>query len=147
MGDRSDANTSVAVPSTGPVLALDFGDVRTGVAVCDELRTIARPLDAIPRASSPDGMAAIATLVRDHHAVCVVVGLPVGLSGPTPQTARTTSFVGRLKKAVDGVPVVTFDERFTSIMADRTRAQTHTQTGRDSLAACHLLSAWMDSHT
>ena len=145
MSSRGDAATDVVVPSTGPVLALDFGDVRTGVAVCDELRTIARPLEAIPRAASPDGMAAIVELVREHHAVAVVVGLPVWLRGPTPQTARTTSFVGRLRKAAEGVPVVTFDERFTRIMADRTRAQTNTQTGRDSLAACHLLSAWMDT--
>jgi putative Holliday junction resolvase len=131
------------IPASGPVLALDFGSVRTGVAVSDPTRTIARPLDAVERASSQAGMSVIAKLVAAHDAVGVVVGLPVGLRGPTAQTQNTISFVGRLRAHLAGIPVVTHDERFTSRMADHTRRQTGSATSRDSLAACHLLTDWM----
>jgi putative Holliday junction resolvase len=131
----------------GPVLALDFGDANTGVAISDELCTVARPLEPIPNAASSDGMASIGDLVLTNAATRVVVGLPIGLSGSdTPQTARTRSFAGRLRALVD-VPVDLFDERFTTRQADETARLTGSEASRDSLAACHLLTAWMEAHS
>jgi len=126
------------------VLALDFGNARTGVAVTDASGTVARPLQPILKAGSSDGMASIAGIVASHGVQRVVVGLPVGLQGETQQTDRTRSFAARLRQRLD-VPVELFDERFTSRMADQTTAQTGTGTSRDSLAASHLLTSWMDA--
>ena len=99
------------------VLALDYGAKRTGVAVSDPTGTIARPLTVIAGAASDDGLRQIARLVAEHRAGLVVVGLPVSLDGGEHAQARAVrSFVGRLKAALD-VPVVLYDERFTTAIA------------------------------
>ncbi len=133
--------------SAGPVIAIDFGDQRTGIAISDELRTVARPLEVIERAATRDGMQRICDIVAEHRAVCVVVGLPVGLRGDTQQTQRTHSFIGRLRNTLAPIPVESFDERFTSRMADQTSQRTGTTTARDALAACHLLTSWISVNT
>lgn len=127
----------------GRVLALDYGRVRTGVALSDPTGTIVRPLEIIPKANSSEGIATILTLITSHEVTRIVVGLPIGLGGDeTKQTAQSRSFAARLR-SVAPVPVDLHDERFTSRMADRTMAQTSTSASRDSLAACHLLESWL----
>lgn len=131
----------------GPVIAIDYGDQRTGVAISDASRTVARPLEVVDRASSQAGMQRIHELIATHDVTCVVVGLPIGLRGETHQTQRTQSFIGRLRRLVVPVPVVAFDERFTSRLADYTTRSTGTDTARDALAACHLLTSWISVNT
>lgn len=130
---------------SGRVLALDFGRVRTGVAMSDPTGTIVTPLAPVRKASSSDGLASIAALVASHDVTRIVVGLPVGLRGDeTRQTAQCRSFAARLAQHVD-VPVELHDERFTSRLADRTVAETGSDASRDSLAASHLLQSWMEA--
>lgn len=98
-------------------------------------------------AGTSDGLATITHLVTTLGVDLVVVGLPVGLGGAeTKQTARTRSFADRLSKAVD-VPVELFDERFTTRLADRSAAETGSTTSRDSLAACHLLTSYLEARS
>lgn len=133
------------MPATGPVMALDFGKVRTGVALSDPTCTIVRPCDPILKANSSDGLANIAQLATTRQVTRIIVGLPTGLGGTaTTQTERCRSFAARLARVVD-VPVELYDERFTSLLADRTRAETGSDSSRDSLAASHLLSSWMEA--
>lgn len=130
----------------GSVLALDYGKVRTGVAISDPTGTIVRPMDVVTKANSSDGIATILALVASHEVTRIVVGLPVGLGGDeTQQTARCRSFAARLRQLVE-VPVDLHDERFTSRLADRTVAATGSDAARDSLAASHLLESWMEAH-
>jgi putative Holliday junction resolvase len=127
------------------VLALDFGKVRTGVALTDPTRTVVQPHEPILKANSSDGIASIAALVASFEVTRIVVGLPMGLQGAeSPQAARSRSFAARLAQHVD-VPVELHDERFTSRMADRTVAETGSGASRDSLAASHLLQSWMEA--
>ena len=99
------------------VLALDYGSKRTGVAVSDPTGTVVRPLTVVSGAASDDGLQQIRRLVADHQAGLVVVGLPVSLDGTEHAQARVVrSFVGRLRVALD-VPVVLYDERFTTAIA------------------------------
>ena len=101
------------------LLALDYGVARTGVAVSDETGTIARPLTVVARAGTDAGLAAIADLAREHAVARVVVGLPVSLDGREHDQAREVrSFVARLARRLD-VPVVLYDERFTTTIAAR----------------------------
>jgi putative Holliday junction resolvase len=98
-------------------LALDFGPARTGVAVSDETGTIARPLTVVASAESAAGLAAIAGLVTEHGAGQVVVGVPVSLdSREREQARRARAFARRLGERL-GVPVATYDERFTTKVA------------------------------
>ena len=115
------------------VLALDFGAARTGVAVSDPTGTVARPLGVVERAASDAGLDRLVSLIREEEPERVVVGMPLTLRGERGEQARATdAFVDSLRERLD-VPVETFDERFTSVLAD----------GDDAKAAAHLLSGYL----
>ena len=121
------------------VLALDFGAARTGVAVSDPTGVIARPLCVVERAASDSGLAELVRLVRDEDAEEVVVGHPLTLRGERGEQARATErFADSLRALVD-VPVVLFDERFTTDLAQ----QSPSETPEDARAAAHLLSSYL----
>jgi putative Holliday junction resolvase len=121
------------------VLALDFGAARTGVAVSDLTGTVARPLTVVERAASPGGLERLAELVRKENPDRVVVGMPLTLRGEHgAQAQETERFVDALRGAIE-VPVETFDERFTTILAGRSGAAG----GDDARAAAHLLESYL----
>ena len=121
------------------VLALDYGRARTGVAVSDPTGTIARPLCVVETASSDDGLAQLAALIDQHEVERVVVGLPLTLRGERgEQASETERFVEALAD-VTAVPVVTFDERFTTDLAEQSPADAP----EDARAAAHLLSSYL----
>ncbi|HYZ18434.1 MAG TPA: Holliday junction resolvase RuvX [Gaiellaceae bacterium] len=122
------------------VVALDFGSARTGVAVSDETGTIARPVGIVERAATRDGLTALVELVRSEGAERVVVGLPLTMRGERgDQAAETERFVESLRAALD-VPVESFDERFTTDLAERAQ---HARAPKDARAAAHLLSSYL----
>jgi putative Holliday junction resolvase len=122
------------------VLALDHGTVRIGVAICDPTGTLCTPLPVI----EPPEPASVATLVGEREVERVVVGLPIHLSGEEgSQAALARTFAEELSALLD-VPVDTYDERLTSRMADASR-RTGSTAARDSLAAAHLLEAYLTS--
>jgi putative Holliday junction resolvase len=124
------------------VLALDFGSARTGVAVSDPTGTVARPLGVIERAATEDGLARVAQLIREERAERVVVGLPLTLRGERgDQANETEDFVRSLRRAVD-VPVESFDERFTTTLAERSPGS-DARAPSDARAAAHLLSSYL----
>ena len=98
-------------------LGLDVGDVRIGVALSDETATLASGLPTLKRVGPRRDMKAVATLVREHGVGEVVVGMPRRLDGTVgPQAEKVVLFMADLRASV-GVPVVEWDERFTSVMA------------------------------
>jgi putative Holliday junction resolvase len=121
------------------VVALDFGRARTGVAVSDPTGTLARPLGVVEQAATEAGLARVAELVREEGAEEVVVGMPLTLRGAHGEQARETqAFVEALRAAVD-VPVETFDERFTTTLAERGG----NGAPADARAAAHLLTGYL----
>ena len=120
-------------------MALDFGAARTGVAVSDPTGTIARPLGVVEQAASESGLARLAALARSEGVDRVVVGLPLTLRGELGEQARETErFVETLRGLV-GVPVETWDERFTTVLA----AAAPGDAEEDARAAAHLLSTYL----
>jgi putative holliday junction resolvase len=123
------------------VLALDYGSARCGCAVSDPTGTLATPLPEVAQPDSPAGMDRIAGLVDEHDADSVLVGLPVSLSGGEgPQARQVREFVARLRERL-GVPVETWDERFTTKLAQTTPGRT----SEDSRAAAHLLQGYLEA--
>jgi putative Holliday junction resolvase len=120
-------------------MALDFGNARTGVAVSDPTGVIARPLCVVERAASEDGLAELVRLVDAEDPEQVVVGHPLTLRGERGQQARITEqFAASLRERLE-VPVILFDERFTTDLAQ----QTPSETAEDARAAAHLLSSYL----
>jgi putative Holliday junction resolvase len=120
------------------VLALDYGRTRTGVAVSDPTGTIARPLCVVERAGTDQGLARLAELIGAEDVDRVVVGLPLTLRGERGEQAEETQrFIDVLADVTD-VPVVPFDERFTTDLAQQTPADA----AEDARAAAHLLSSY-----
>jgi putative Holliday junction resolvase len=116
------------------VLALDFGSARTGVAVSDPTGMVARPAGAVQRAGTDAGFAKLLAVISAEEPELVVVGMPLTLRGEHGEQAReTAAFVDRLRGALD-IPVETYDERFTSVLAG----------GDDARAAAHLLSSYLE---
>jgi putative Holliday junction resolvase len=121
------------------VLALDYGAARTGVAVSDPTGTLARPLGVVEQASTEHGIRRLVALARSEEVDCVVVGLPITLRGERGEQAEETErFVALLRSSLD-VPIETFDERFTTDLAES--SPTHAE--EDAVAAAHLLSSYL----
>ena len=121
-------------------MALDFGAARTGVAVSDPTGVVARPLCVVERAAGQAGLAELVRLVQEQEVETVVVGHPLTLRGERGEQARVTErFAAALRAQVE-VPVVLFDERFTTDLAE----QTPSDSSEDARAAAHLLSSYLE---
>lgn len=133
------------------VLGLDLGSKRIGVAVSDRSGTIATPLTVLTRGRSRrEDHERIAALVREEEAECVVVGLPHSLSGRDGPAARAARAEITALASVVGVPVETYDERFTTVTANRALAEGGVRGAArrsvvDKVAAAVILQSWLDA--
>lgn len=101
----------------GRLMAIDFGRKRCGIAVTDVLRIVANGLTTVPTASLP---AFVADYCSKETVDAIVVGEPRDMKGNPSESQRfITPALVRLRKAVPDMPVVLFDERFTSVLAHR----------------------------
>ena len=131
------------------ILALDHGSKRIGVAVSDETRTIAQPLEFIPAEPFADFLARLRQLIREKEVELILVGLPRNMDGSYgPAAEKVRTFVAALKDAVV-VPVKTLDERLTSAQANRVLIQGGARRDKrkqkvDQTAAAILLQSYLD---
>lgn len=122
-GPRPGPGGADAILAALRLLALDVGDVRIGVALSDETGTLASGLVTLKSAGPRKDAQAVAALVREHEVAEVVVGLPLRLDGTLgPRGEQVVAFVERLRRVLR-VPVVTRDERLTSVAADERLAE------------------------
>jgi putative Holliday junction resolvase len=138
------------VAALGPVLGIDLGDARIGVAISDPERRLAVPVGTVHVGRPPGELIAIAALVRERGATLVVVGLPLSLRGERGErAAHARSFAEALRSAVE-VPVELHDERLSTVEAERALAAAGIR-GRerrsvvDAAAATVILQAWLDA--
>ncbi len=137
----------------GRVLGVDLGSRRIGLALSDPGRHIASPHSVLQRAKThADDHRSIVASARESEAVVIVVGLPISLSGDLGPAARATLVeVDELRAAAGTeVAVETYDERFTTITAERSLQEA--RMGRDArrrvvdkVAAAVMLQSWLES--
>ena len=131
------------------ILGVDPGLRRIGIAIADEETWFARPLEVID-VRSGDPLARIAHLVAEKGATLIVVGVAVGLSGRRGPAARSHEEFARELRTALNVKVVEYDERLTTIVAER-RLQdagvaARSRKGlRDAVAAQVMLQGYLDS--
>ena len=132
-------------------VGVDLGSKRIGVAVSDPSGTLASPYEVVARsgdvAADHRRLAAIAAAVE---AEVVVVGLPLSLSGAAGPAAEAVRAEVEALRGVMPVPVETFDERLTTVSADRSMRERGMKAPArrkvvDKLAAAVLLQAWLDA--
>lgn len=131
----------------GVWVAVDPGEVRTGVAACDQGEVLASPVATLTSTAAVTGVVAV---VVERGAIGVVVGLPLSMNGSEGAAARTArAYAGRLAAALD-VPVYLVDERLTTVAAGAAlRAGGHdSRSARrvvDQAAATALLQGVLDA--
>ena len=131
-----------------PILALDFGRARIGVAISDELQLLAHPLETIP--ANERATSRVVELVRERIVEHVVAGIPKRMNGQIGTAAtEALEFVEKLRTVLP-CPVVTWDERLTTVAAHRAlrdagKKTRHTRGYIDQVAAQMILQSYLDS--
>jgi putative holliday junction resolvase len=130
-------------------LGLDVGERRIGVAVSDPDGTVAVPVTVIERKSEAAALGEITALIRDHDIDRIIVGMPLSLDGSLGKQAQTVqAFAQSLKECTD-VPVVDWDERLSTLHAERMMVEAGVKRGKrkrrlDSVAAAIILQGYLD---
>ncbi len=139
----------MSVPA-GRLAGIDYGTVRIGVAVSDARQTLASPFENYTRRGEKADAEFFRHFVKEEAISAFVVGLPVHLSGDESAKSVEARTFGAWLNKTTGLPVEYFDERFTSVEAERyLGAAKMTKKQRkdrlDKIAAQILLSAYLES--
>ncbi len=126
--------------TTGRLLGVDFGDKRTGIALCDPSRLFATGLSTLSVGGIEKTADAVAAEALRQQAVGIVVGLPVNMDGSEgPRARRAAKFAWLLSSRTD-LPIALFDERMSTMNASRFLDETNTR-GAKRKAVIDTLSA------
>ena len=116
--NRNFAASSIYETYVARILAIDYGNKRTGLAVTDPLQIIASGLETVPTHTL---LAYLKNYFQKEAVEALVVGMPKRLDNtPTDTTAAVTGLVRKLQKEFPDLPVHLVDERFTSRIAQQT---------------------------
>ena len=134
----------------GRVLSIDYGKKRTGLAVTDPLQLIANGLATV---ATPDVLDFVLDYVRRERVERIVVGRPRQTDGTDSENMkRVEPFVNRLRKLMPDVPVVYYDERYTSVLAHQAmldgglkKKARQNKALVDEISATIILQGWMES--
>jgi putative pre-16S rRNA nuclease len=134
----------------GRTLGLDLGDRRIGVALSDPLGLAAHPLLTLTRVGWSADLGRIRDLARENEVVRIVVGLPLAMDGTRGGRVRLTEAFMERVRAATGLPVVPWDERLTTVQAERALLEGDVSRARrrrviDQVAAAILLQAYLDA--
>jgi putative Holliday junction resolvase len=143
-------NPDPSFPTTGALLGIDYGSKRVGVAVSTPNQTIASALEIIHRSQPAQDAKALCKICNEFRIVGLVVGLPVHMSGSEGGKAAEARRFGEWCAETAGLPVVYWDERFTSAMAENHLRNSAVPAKRrkqhlDKLAAQFMLQSFLDA--
>jgi putative holliday junction resolvase len=130
-----------------PILGIDFGRARIGLAISDELRLLAHPLETIP--ANKESAKRIAQIVRERKIDKIVIGIPRHMSGQTGKGANEAFAFANELRAQLPCPVETWDERLTTVAANRALRDAGKKTRQtrkfvDQVAAQMILQGYLD---
>lgn len=135
------------------VLGIDPGTKRIGVAVSDGDRRVATPIEVVARSGDiARDHRALAAIAEEWEVGLVVVGLPLSLSGQVGPAAQQVLDEIERMRATFSLPIETYDERLTTVTADRSLAEQRMGAKArrkvvDKVAAAVMLQAWLDAQT
>lgn len=144
---------SVGGRPSGKLMALDMGQARIGVAVCDPLQLGARPLTVIQRRSRQEDFARLADLVRREEVQAIICGLPLNMDGSEGEQAKSVRrwarrLMNALAEMLDAPPPLFFwDERLSSHAAQSILAGSKLRAPDDAVAAAVILQSYLDARS
>ena len=135
--------------TTGRLLGVDFGDVRTGIAICDSSRFLASGMSVISPGGIEKTAQAIAQIAEEQKVCAIVIGLPVNMDGSEGSRAQRCRKLASLIGEASEIPTLLFDERMTTMTAARYLNETNTRGKKrkqviDALSAQIILQNCLD---
>lgn len=131
------------------IMAIDYGDARTGIAFCDKNQILASPYTVIKESYQPKLVKAILDIVEKEKPEKIVIGLPRNMDGSYGYRCDECKALGaELEKAVD-IPVDYQDERLTTVMAHNVLSQNNVRGAKrknsvDAVSAVMILQSYID---
>lgn len=130
------------------ILAVDYGDARTGLAICDKGEMLASPVRVIPSYNSEKAIAEIAKTAGELNAEEIVVGNPINMNGTAGARSELCHGVAQRLRELVSIPVVMWDERSTTVSAIGILNQTDVRGKKrkaviDAVAATIILESYM----
>ena len=123
----------------GRRIAFDYGDVRTGVALCDPDGIIASPLTVL-ETRSKSFLKEIASLLEEHQPIQIFIGKPLNMSGTSGESAaKVDEFVSDIK-SISSLPITLIDERLSTVSAQK-RLKEAGVSSKDSKALIDAMAA------
>jgi putative Holliday junction resolvase len=132
------------------ILSLDHGTRRIGVALSDEMKIIASPLEFIPSEPFENVIARLGEIIREKEVELILIGMPRNMDGTYgPAAQKVKEFIASLQTHI-ATPIKTWDERLTSAQANRVLLQGNVRRDQrkqnvDKMAAAILLQSFLDS--
>ena len=131
-------------------LAIDHGTVRMGIAISDELKMIAQPLEFIPAEPFSGFLDRIKFLLSEYEVELLLLGMPRNMDGSYGDASIKVKELEAILKKSTTIPIKTFDERLTSVQANRALTQGRVKKKKkrknvDAMAAAILLQSYLDS--
>ena len=130
------------------ILGVDFGEARTGLAICDRSELLASPVGTIAETDFDTCVDKVAATAKERRAACIVVGYPKNMNGTIGERAeRCQQFAACLKEKTN-LPTVLWDERSTTVTAHQYLNQTNTRGKKrkavvDTVAATIILESYL----
>jgi len=132
------------------VLGIDHGTVRMGIAMSDELKIIAQPLEFIPAKPFSGFLDRLKELLQEYEVELILLGMPRNMDGSYGEASmKVREFEAMLKKSITA-RIKTWDERLTSVQANRALSQGRVKKKKkrqnvDAISAAVLLQSYLDS--
>ena len=133
------------------ILGLDHGTKRIGVAISDELKMLAHPMEFILAESMPAFVERLRAILAEKPCELILVGMPRNMDGSFgPAAEKVREFIAKLQPQVT-LPIKTWDERLTSTQANRMMIEGNVHRDQrklkvDAMAAAVLLQSYLDAH-
>lgn len=132
------------------ILSVDYGDMRTGVAVCDRMEILASPVTVITQNYEPKVISELKDIAQKQKAELIVVGLPKNMDGTKGERAQKCMAFAKLLEQETGIETVLWDERLTTVSAHRVLSDNNVRGKKrkavvDAVSAVMILEAFLSS--
>lgn len=145
-----DLTTEAAtIPTMQAVMGLDLGTKTIGVAVSDSFQTVATPLETVKRRKFTQDAERLLQIIAERSIGAIVLGLPLNMDGTEgPRSQSTRAFARNLEK-LSALPIAFWDERLSTVAAERALLEADTSRKRrseviDHVAASYILQGVLD---